>query len=333
MVLVFHKGEQPLCSPIFSKFMDSLHKTVLLAETTKLLEPSSNQNFIDCTLGDGGHTRAILQETAPRGKVLAIDWDSQAIDRARERLAAFSFRIIFSQDNFKNLKKITNDYQFSTISGIVLDLGISRSELENQKRGFSFLKNASLDMRFNQEDATIPKAECIINNYSLKNLSKIFREYGEERYAARIARAIIAARKVKPVRTTWQLADIIKSAAPQSYQRGKIHPATRVFQALRVEVNRELDNLKAVLPQAVELLEKGGRLAVISFHSLEDRIVKKYFKKESQDCLCPKEFPLCRCEHKARLKLITKRAIKPTGEEIKKNPSSRSAKLRVAEKI
>jgi 16S rRNA (cytosine1402-N4)-methyltransferase len=309
------------------------HVPVLLKEVIENLDPKPNQNFIDCTLGNGGHAVEILRRTARSGKLLGIDLDPRAIESAKLKVKSEKLnldRLIAAQGNFKDLKKIVLQNNFKNISGILIDLGFSSMQIVDPKKGFSFQIDAPLDMRYGKEGET---AAEIINSRSENELMKILKYYGEERFSKSIAKKICEARAAKPIRTTFELVNIISKTIPKKFQHGRIHFATKTFQALRIAVNDELNNLKSVLPQAVELLIPGGRLAVISFHSLEDRIVKQFLKKESTDCLCPKEFPVCRCGHKASLKIITPKPIIPTEEETKINPRSRSAKLRVAEKI
>ena len=309
------------------------HTPVLLNEVVKYLNPKPNQNFIDCTLGGGGHTVEILGQTSPNGKVLGIDLDRRAIEIAKLKIQNAKLktdRLIAADGNFKNLKEIVLQNNFQNISGILIDLGFSSMEISDPKKGFSFQMDAPLDMRYGGEGIT---AKEIINRWSGNELVKIFKEYGEERYGQQVAKKICETRRQQPINTTFKLVDIIAQAVPKKFQHGRIHFATKVFQALRIAVNNELDNLKVVLPQAAELLLPGGRLAVISFHSLEDRIVKQFLKRESSGCLCPKEMPVCRCDHKATLKIINKKPIIPSEEEAKINPRSRSAKLRVAERL
>lgn len=309
------------------------HVPVLLKEVIENLNPKPNQNFIDCTLGGGGHALAILKLNSPRGKMLGIDLDKSAIEIVKLKMKNEKLkvnRLIAVNANFKDLKKIVLQNNFKNISGILIDLGFSSMQIADPEKGFSFLLDAPLDMRYGEEGET---ASEIINNRPRSELERILKEYGEERFAKQIAKEICEARKRKPIRTTFELVGIISKAVPKRFQHGRIHFATKTFQALRIAVNDELNNLKSVLPQAVEILAPGGRLAVISFHSLEDRIVKYFFKRESTDCLCPKEIPFCQCKHKASLKIITKKPIIPTEEEVEINPRSRSAKLRVAEKI
>jgi len=315
------------------------HVPVLLKEVIQTLQPKKNQNFIDCTLGGGGHAEAILEKTAPNGKLIGLDLDPQAIGRSKERLQKFNNRYVLLKQNYKNLKPIFYETRlFDNCHGILLDLGLSSDQLADEERGFSFQSTGEVRMNFGDDYQAL--ASDILKNYQEKDLIKIFKEYGEEKHAYRIVKKIMEWRqltsekgsKQKQKITAQTLTDLILQATNnQSYK--KIHPATKIFQALRITVNDELNNLKKVLPQAIEILEPEGRLVIISFHSLEDRIVKEYFKKESKDCWCPPEVPVCRCGHYANLKIITKKAITPTPEETKKNPRSRSAKLRVAEKI
>ena len=306
------------------------HEPVLVKEVLEYLAPSSNENFVDCTLGGGGHAKEILKMTSPNGKLLGIDLDKEAIKASGEELKEFQGRFFLVNDNFKNLKQIIYVAEFNNINGILLDLGLSSYELQDAARGFSFKGSAWLDMRFGEEGKT---AVDIVNNYKEEELTKIFKEYGEERFAGLIAREIVKERKINKITKTDQLVGIIERVYKNKPKPKKIHVATKVFQALRIEVNDELNNLKKVLPQALEILTVGGRLAVISFHSLEDRIVKEFFKREAKECICPPKLPICICGHKAQLKILTKKVIIPSWAEIKSNPRSRSAKLRVAQKI
>ena len=309
------------------------HVPVLLKEVIENLDPRPNQNFVDCTLGGGGHAVEILKRTAPSGRLLGVDLDPQAIEAAKLKVKSEKLevdRLIAVCGNYKDLKKIVLQNNFKNISGILIDLGFSSMQITDSKKGFSFQIDAPLDMRYGEEGET---AAAIINNRPENELEKILKEYGEERFAKQITKKICEMRMVRPIRTTFELVDVISEAVPKRFQHGRIHFATKTFQALRIMVNDELNNLRLVLPQAVEMLIPGGRMAVISFHSLEDRIVKQFFKRESTDCLCPKEFPVCRCGHKANIKIITLKPIIPTEEETKINSRSRSAKLRVAEKL
>jgi 16S rRNA (cytosine1402-N4)-methyltransferase len=308
--------------------IEAKHTPVLLNEVIEFLNPRPNQNFIDCTLGAGGHTAEILKRTAPNGKVLGIDLDGRAIEIAKKNIG--SERLMAVNDSYKNLEKIVLQNNFSDISGILVDLGYSSMEITDSEKGFSFQIDAPLDMRYGNEGVT---AAEIIAKSRESELEKIFRDYGEERFAKKIAHKICVRRETNPIRTTSELVEIIAEAVPKKFQHGRIHFATKIFQALRIAVNDELGNLEAVLPQAVKILNPGGRIAVISFHSLEDRIVKNFFRREAAGCICPKEFPVCNCGHKAILKILNKKPLVPSEEEAKINPRSRSAKLRVAERL
>jgi len=306
------------------------HQPVLLQEVLYYLAPLSDENFIDCTLGGGGHAREILKRTSPYGKLIGIDLDPEAIAAAQENLQEYKERLFLFNDNYKNLEKIIYAAGFNNISGILLDLGVSSFELQDQTRGFSFKDTSFLDMRYGSTERT---AAAIINNYSEADLYKIFKEYGEERYSKQIAKEIVTQRRNNKITTTDQLVSLIEKVYRGKPKPHRIHVATKVFQALRIEVNDELNNLKKVLPIALNALKKEGRLVVISFHSLEDKIVKDFFKQEAKDCICPPKLPICQCQHHASLKILTKKIVIPSQEEIKINIRSRSAKLRAAVKI
>lgn len=309
----------------------------MLKEVLEYLDPKPREKFIDCTLGGGGYSKVILDKIGDKGQVLAIDMDDFAIENAKLNFKTEieNKKLILAKGNFKNLSEIVkeNFHQDEKIKfdGIVFDLGLSSAQLQDKSRGFSFQSPESLlDMSFSQE-ATI-LASNIINEYSEDKLIKIFKDYGEEKNAKRAAQEIIKARKETLIKTVGQLLIVINKVIHRSHGASKIHPATKIFQALRIAVNDELENLKQALPQALELLNKKGKIIAVSFHSLEDRIVKQFFKQESRDCLCPPICPDCRCNHKARLKILTPKAIKPSEEEIIENSRARSAKLRAAEK-
>ena len=284
-----------------------MHTPVLLEKVLELLNPQPNQNFIDCTAGAGGHTFAILELAAPKGKVLAIDWDPNAISLLKPQN-----RLLAREGNYADIAEIARQEKFHPVHGILFDLGFSLNQIEKSQRGFSFMRNEPLDMRYNQNNPDT--AEKILNYYSRTQLEHIFKEYGEEQYARQIAAEIIEVRAQKPIRTTKQLVEVIERATPKSYRHKKIHAATKTFQALRIEVNDELGNLQRGLSEAVEILEPGGKIAVLSFHSLEDRIAKNFLKQNQS------------------LNLITKKPVVATAQEIKPNPRARSAKLRVAVK-
>ncbi len=304
------------------------HSPVLLKEVLRYLNPRVNENFVDCTVGSGGHALAILEKIAPNGKLLGIDWDKDAIERTAERLRQFGGRAMLVNDNYAHIKSIIAEKKFKNIRGIVIDLGVSLDQIQTSGRGFTFQRDEPLDMRYSL-DNTLTAAK-ILNSYSETQLIKIFRDYGEERQAKRIAQKIISARAEQPILRTFQLVQLLMEF---KNPRKKIHPATQVFQALRIAVNDELHNVITVLQDLVEALDVGGRLAVISFHSLEDRIVKQFFQREAKDCLCQPEAPICACGHLAKIKIITKKPITPSEREIDDNFHSRSTKLRVAERI
>jgi 16S rRNA (cytosine1402-N4)-methyltransferase len=295
-----------------------MHKPVLKKEVVDLLSPKTDENLIDCTLGEGGHSLAILERTGSGGKILGIDRDPEMINNFKEKIKDSEKKenFILVCDNFANLKEIVKKNNFKT-DFILLDLGFSSWHLENSKKGFSFKREEPLDMRYNPGEEGGLKASNIVNIFSQSEIEKILKEYGQEPFARKIALKIVEVRKKKPIESTFDLVEIIKKATPFWYQKRKIHFATLVFQALRIFVNKEIENLKMVLPDSLEILNPGGKLAIISFHSLEDRIVKNFFKEKEQQKI---------------IKILTKKPIIPSEEELKTNPRSRSAKLRVAEK-
>lgn len=314
------------------------HIPVLLNEVIEYLDPKPDENFIDGTLGEGGHSKEILKRTSPAGKLLGIDQDGEAIKIAGENLKEFRERVLLVRDNFANLKNIFAEHgeKIGKVKGVLLDLGFSSSQMEKSGRGFSFERDEPLIMtlRWPIAPGQITAAD-IVNSYPEKELEKIFKEYGEERLARVIARRIVLRRKSEKILRTSQLAEIAAGVYKKFYgnKTWRTRPATKIFMALRIAVNSELENLEKALPQALEILPRGGRLAVISFHSLEDRIVKKFFRRESRDCVCEKNLLECACGHQKTLKIITKKPIASSLEEVEKNPKARSAKLRVAEKI
>lgn len=295
-----------------------MHFPVLKKEAIEYLNPKPNENFIDCTVGFGGHALAILENNGPKGKVLGIEADSEVIKNTKSEIekSGHKNRVILISDNFVNLKEIVKREKIGKISGILLDLGMSSWHLAESGRGFSFLKKEPLDMRYSLLNPLT--AEKIVNYWSEQEIERILREYGEERFSQRIAKEIVEERKFREIKSTSQLTEIIKRAVPGWYQHQRINPATRTFQALRIVVNDELNNLIKVLPETIEVLNAGGRIVVISFHSLEDRIVKNFFRDKAKENL---------------LKILTKKPIGPSAKEIKINPRSRSAKLRAAVKI
>lgn len=302
------------------------HQPVLYHESLKYLQLETGKRYIDGTLGAGGHANGILLASVPDGKLLGLDLDPQAITIARKRLAEYAGRVILRQQSYASIREMIAEIGWDCADGIIFDLGISSMQVDNADQGFSFLKEAPLDMRFG--DQAGQTAADLLNTLTENEIADIIWRYGEEPKSRRIAKWIIENR---PILTTTQLAEIVKRAT--GGRKSKTHPATRTFQALRIAVNNELEVLEKGLQNATASLCSGGRLAVITFHSLEDRKVKQFFQAESKDCLCPPEQIICTCGHTASLKVITKKPVKPSQEEVKKNPRARSAKLRVVEKI
>ena len=294
----------------------SVHTPVLTKEVLEYLSPKENENFIDCTLGEGGHSLAILEKTKPEGKVLGIEINKELVKELERKIRkeGLERRLIIVNSSYKNLKEIVRKKRFQEVKGILFDLGMSSWHLEKSGRGFSFLRNERLDMRYSNEGEIT--AEEIANVWPEEEIEKVLRNYSQERFSKRIARNIVRRRKIRPIETTFQLREIIRESLPLFQRSKKKHFATKTFQALRIAVNEELENLRETLPQTLDTLERGGRLVIIAFHSLEERIVKEFFKRE-----------------KERLKILTKKPIRPTKEEIRKNPRSKSARLRAAEKI
>jgi 16S rRNA (cytosine1402-N4)-methyltransferase len=304
----------------------SAHIPVLVEETVQSLAVQPGGRYIDCTLGGGGHATAILERSYPGGQLLGIDADPEALKIARAKLMQHRDSVLIINDNFTNLEAICYRNDFFPVHGILFDLGLSSLQLNGNGRGFSFQHEAPLDMRLNPEQSVT--AADIVNTYSEPALAHLIREYGEEVNSRRIAHRIVQER---PIENTLQLARMVEQVI--GGRKGKIHPATKTFQAIRIEVNHELENLELALHQAVNLLGYGGRLVIISYHSLEDRIVKRFIKRESKDCICPAGTPICICGHTASLQQIKKRIVTPSEAEIKVNPRSRSARLRVVERI
>ena len=311
--------------------LEEFHKPVLLKEVLYYLNLKDNDIIFDGTLGGAGHTIEIIKAIAPTGKVIGVDLHSQAISTATSKLKEFSNRVILVNDNFANIKKILKKVNVKSIGGILLDLGLSSFLIERSERGFSYLKDEKLDMRFGDNKM---EAFDVVNRYSKENLEEIFLKYGEERWSNRIARGIVNYREGKDIETTAELVEIIKNAIPYKLRRKrKGHPAKRVFQAIRMEVNKELDNLETVIEDGFEVLKSGGRMAIISYHSLEDRTVKNKFLQFEGICTCPPDFPVCKCGREIRAKIITRKAVKPPLGEVRLNPRSKSARLRVLEKL
>lgn len=305
------------------------HIPVLLKEVVKLLHCRPGGVYVDCTLGEGGHAEAILEQLGKEGRLIGIDRDGEAIKVAEQRLKKYGSSCSLVRDNFKNLTRILKNFNIREVDGIFFDLGVSSLQLDSPERGFSFRFDTPLDMRLDRR--TSLTAFHLVNNLSQEELKGIFKDYGEERWAGRIAKLIVARRKCEPIKTTGQLVRIVEEAIPR--QRGRIHPATRTFQALRIAVNGELESLREGLKKGIKVLRSGGRMGVISYHSLDDRIVKGTFQGWFKSCQCPPRWPVCRCGGKKVVIMVTKGAVRPSEEEILANPRSRSARLRVVEKI
>lgn len=311
--------------------MGVFHIPVMVREVIASLRCRAGALYLDCTVGGGGHAEAILQNTAPDGLLVGIDTDGEAIEAAEKRLAPFRGRAILVKGNFADMDAILTRMNIERADGILIDLGVSSHQLDTADRGFSFTHDAPLDMRMDRSRGR--NAYDLIQSLPEAELERILREYGEERMARRIARSIVTKRDTTPVRTTAALAALVIQALPREAARQKIHPATRTFQAFRIAVNDELTGLHRAIADGMERLRPGGRLSVISFHSLEDRIVKNAFRRGEKGCLCPPDLPVCVCGRKPTLKVVNRKPIVPGKEEISDNPRSRSAKLRTAERI
>lgn len=310
--------------------MDFKHISVLLNECIEELKIKNDGIYVDCTLGGAGHSSVILQHLGENGRLIGIDQDKDALKAAGERLKDFNNATLV-HSNFENLKNVLDNLEIDGVDGILIDLGVSSYQLDNAERGFSYMQDAPLDMRMNREEEF--SAYEVINTYTAEQLFRIIKEYGEEKFAKRIADFIVKAREEKPIETTFELVEIIKSAIPAKARREGPHPAKRTFQAIRIEVNRELAIISNTIKDGVEKLNKGGRMAIITFHSLEDRIVKKTYKDLTNPCTCPSSLPVCVCNNKPIVKIITRKPIEASEEELEYNPRSRSAKLRVIEKL
>lgn len=310
--------------------MEFKHISVLYEETIKGLNVKNGGIYFDGTLGGGGHSYGILS-SAENVRLIGVDRDAEAIRAAGKRLAPFGDRVTYVNRNFSQIKDILNDLNVDGIDGAVLDLGVSSYQLDNAERGFSYMHNSRLDMRMNQDNPI--SAYEVVNTYSEDKLKKIFYDYGEEKWSARVAQFIVEKRVQKPVETTFELVDIIKAAIPKRARAEGSHPAKRIFQAIRIEVNDELSILKNTINDIAEVLNPGGRIAVITFHSLEDRIIKNAFNDLATGCICPKSFPVCVCNRQPVVKIITKKPILPSVQEENENSRAKSAKLRIAEKI
>lgn len=309
--------------------MEYKHIPIMLNECLENLKIKENGIYVDGTLGGAGHSSEILKRI-PKGFLIGIDKDNEALDVSRQRLSKYGNNFIAVKGDHKDIKEIVNSLGYTKVDGILLDLGMSSYQIDNKERGFSYMSDAKLDMRMDSEQELT--AEYIINNYSESELLKILYEYGEENFAKSIVKNIILQRKIKKIETTFELSEIIKKSIPAKFQKNG-NPCKKTFQALRIEVNGELIDLKNTLIDCISLLSSGGRLCVITFHSLEDRIVKNTFKEQSLECTCPPRLPICVCGgHNAKINIITKKPIEPSNNEQDENTRSRSSKLRVAEK-
>ncbi len=307
------------------------HEPVMVEEVLQLLDPKPGGTYVDGTVGGAGHALEILKKITPGGRLIGIDRDEDALAESARRLAPFGTGKTLVKGNFADMEDILADIGIGRVDGILLDLGVSSHQLDAAERGFSFAADAPLDMRMDPGRGAT--AADLVNSLSEQELKKTLRDYGDEMMAGRIAKAIVARRKKSPVRTTGELADIILRALPSARQRTRIHPATRTFQALRIAVNDELSSLHRAVNAGTGLLKEGGRFVVVSFHSLEDRIVKNEFRSWEKGCICPPDFPYCVCRREARLRVLTRKPIRPSADEVTQNPRARSARLRAAERI
>ncbi|MGG7176158.1 16S rRNA (cytosine(1402)-N(4))-methyltransferase RsmH [Clostridium paraputrificum] len=310
--------------------MEFKHVSVLLNECLDGLDIKEDGIYVDCTLGGAGHSSHILRNLSSEGLLIGIDQDKDALRAAGDRLKEYE-NVKFVHNNFHNIENILEELDIPKVDGILMDLGVSSYQLDEGERGFSYMKDAPLDMRMNRDNEF--SAYEVVNSYSVEDLYRIIRDYGEEKFAKRVAQFIVDRRANKPIETTFELVEIIKAAIPAKARREGPHPAKRTFQAIRIEVNGELQILNKAIEDGVKRLNKGGRMAIITFHSLEDRIVKLKFRELANPCTCPREFPICVCGKTPLVKLISRKAIDPSKEEVEENPRSRSAKLRVIERI
>lgn len=305
-----------------------LHKSVLLNETISLLNVRENGIYVDGTLGGGGHAYEVCS-LLKNGRLIGIDQDEDAISAASDKLKKFNTKVNIIHDNYCNIKAVLSRLGIDRVDGIYLDLGVSSYQLDNAGRGFSYRENAPLDMRMDKRN--VKSAADIVNNYDEKELYRVIKNYGEDLFAKNIAKHIVNNREKKRIETTGELADIIKAAIPMKMRLKRGHPAKRTFQAIRIELNSELEVLENSIDTMIELLNPGGRLAIITFHSLEDRIVKQIFRQNENPCICPKSFPVCVCNRKSKGRVITRKAICPSEDEVRENSRSKSAKLRIFE--
>jgi 16S rRNA (cytosine1402-N4)-methyltransferase len=311
--------------------MEYRHQPVLLAEVLQHLKLPKGGIVVDATVGAGGHALGIIEALGKQGFLVGLDVDNEALDAAAKTLAPFGQQIKLIRESYKNLDKVLTALSLGKVDAFLFDLGVASFQLDEAERGFSYRFDAPLDMRFDRREKLT--AFHVVNKYSEKELARVIREYGEEKWAKKIAREIILRRAKKPIERTSELAEIVRKAIPAPARRKGPHPARRTFQALRIEVNRELEGLGEAIRTAVRWLNPGGRIAVISYHSLEDRIVKKAFRDLARGCVCPPDIPRCVCGKKALMKVLTRRVVKPSPEEVKKNPRADSARLRVAERL
>lgn len=309
--------------------MEFKHIPVLLEEVIESLDIKEDGIYVDCTLGGAGHSSEILKRLSNKGRLIGIDQDENALRAAKERLKDYS-NVTYVHNNFYNIDEILNELNLEKVDGILMDLGVSSYQLDTAERGFSYMQDAPLDMRMNTQNQF--SAYNIINEYSESEIFRIIKDYGEDKFAKKIARRIVEARNEKPIETTLELVEIIRKTIPMKFQKNG-HPAKKTFQAIRIEVNKELDILDNAVEGSIKHLNKDGRLSIITFHSLEDRIIKVKFKDLENPCKCPKEFPICICGKKPIIKVITRKPIEPSEDEREQNSRSRSAKLRVAKKI
>ncbi len=313
--------------------MEFNHKSVLLDECIEYLNIKSDGTYVDGTLGGAGHSSHIYLSLDENGVLIGLDQDSFAIETSSKRLKEIGGKgkIILINSNFRNIRELCLDLKIKEVDGVLLDIGVSSHQLDQPERGFSYQHDAPLDMRMDKTNELT--AEIVVNEYEEKKIKEVIRDYGEEKWAARIASFIVKEREMHRIKTTYELVDIIKAAIPEAARRDGPHPAKRTFQAIRIEVNKELEVLKEVIEKAVSILTVGGRLCIITFHSLEDRIVKQEFMRLAKPCVCPNDFPVCICGKKPEVEVITRKPILPSDAELTENPRARSAKLRVVQKI
>jgi 16S rRNA (cytosine1402-N4)-methyltransferase len=311
---------------------ETQHEPVMLAAALELLDCRSGGIYVDGTVGGGGYVRAILEKSAPDGVVLGLDWDEEAIGRVHEKLSGeYGQRLKLEKSDFADIRQALLKQGMEYADGIVVDLGLSSFQLEDPARGFSFMHEGPLDMRMNRD---LPyNAADLVNSLPEKDLADLIFQFGEERLSRRIARAIVAQRKLNRITDTKEFAELVRKAVPRSRDSFRIHPATRTFQALRIAVNHELESIERFLPEALDILRPGGKLCVIAFHSLEDRIVKTTFKSWAKSCRCPRERAACECEGRPLVRLLAKKALRPSDDEVERNPRARSARLRAVEKV